>query len=72
MIWVKGASSYTPDYYVERLPTSPWIHQPFEDYDNMGPDRLAALNSGRLQWGQIAVARQNPGWRRSFVPRRVA
>ncbi len=38
----------------------------------MGADRLQALNSGRLQWGQIAVARQNPGWRRSFVPRAVA
>src|SRR6476620_11654308 len=33
VIWVKGVSTYTPDYYVESLPTSPWIHQPFEDYD---------------------------------------
>jgi hypothetical protein len=33
-------SSYTPDYYVEMLPTSPWIHQPFEEYDNLRPDRL--------------------------------
>lgn len=41
VIWVKGASDYTPDYYVEHLPTSPWIHQPFEDYDTMRPDRLA-------------------------------
>jgi hypoxanthine phosphoribosyltransferase len=41
VIWVKAASDYTPDYYVEHLTTSPWIHQPFEDYDTMRPDRLA-------------------------------
>lgn len=41
VIWVKGASSYTPDYYVESLPTSPWIHQPFEEYDTLRPARLA-------------------------------
>jgi hypoxanthine phosphoribosyltransferase len=41
VIWVKGVSSYTPDYYVEPLPTSPWIHQPFEEYDNLRPDGLA-------------------------------
>ena len=41
VIWVKGVSTYTPDYFVERLPTSPWIHQPFEEYDNMPPDKLA-------------------------------
>lgn len=38
----------------------------------MGRDRLAALNSGRLSWDQIPVARANPGWRRSFHPRAVA
>jgi uncharacterized protein len=41
VIWVKGVSSYVPDYYVETLPTSPWIHQPFEEYDNLRPDGLA-------------------------------
>jgi hypoxanthine phosphoribosyltransferase len=41
VIWTKAASSYTPDYYVEMLATSPWIHQPFEDYDNMRPEGLA-------------------------------
>lgn len=40
VIWVKGASSYTPDYHVEMLPTSPWIHQPFEEYDSLRPDAL--------------------------------
>jgi len=29
-----------PDYFVEYLPDSPWIHQPFEMYDEMTPDLL--------------------------------
>ncbi len=41
VIWVKGVSSYKPEYYVELLPSSPWIHQPFEEYDNLRPDGLA-------------------------------
>ena len=41
VLWVKGASNYTPDYFVEKLPTSPWIHQPFEDYDDLPPEALA-------------------------------
>jgi len=41
VIWVKGESKYTPDYFVESLPSSPWIHQPFEEYDNLRPDALA-------------------------------
>ena len=40
VLWVKGVSSYKPDFYVETLPTSPWIHQPFEDYDTLRPDAL--------------------------------
>ena len=40
VIWVKGVSSYIPDYFVEMLPSSPWIHQPFEEYDSLRPDGL--------------------------------
>lgn len=40
VIWVKGVSTYQPDYYVEMLDTSPWIHQPFEEYDTLRPDAL--------------------------------
>ena len=40
VLWVKGVSAYTPDYFVEMLPTSPWIHQPFEDYDALRPEGL--------------------------------
>ena len=41
VVWVKQASTYTPDYFVEMLPTSPWIHQPFEEYDGLRPEGLA-------------------------------
>lgn len=41
VLWVKGVSTYVPDYFVEMLPTSPWIHQPFEVYDGMTPEGLA-------------------------------
>jgi hypoxanthine phosphoribosyltransferase len=40
VIWTKGLSAFTPDYSVEFLPTNPWIHQPFEGYDNLSPDKL--------------------------------
>ncbi len=41
VIWVKGISSYVPEYHVELLPSSPWIHQPFEEYDGLRPEGLA-------------------------------
>lgn len=40
VIWTKGLSSFTPDYSVDFLPTNPWIHQPFESYDAMRPEKL--------------------------------
>ncbi len=42
VIWVKGASAYRPDFFMEELPHNPWIHQPFEDYDGLRPHQLAA------------------------------
>ena len=41
VLWVKGVSTYQPDYSVQTLPTSPWIHQPFEAYDELRPEALA-------------------------------
>jgi uncharacterized protein len=41
VLWVKGVSSYRPEYFVDLLPTSPWIHQPFEAYDDLRPPALA-------------------------------
>lgn len=40
VIWRKGVSVNVPDYYLEHLPTNPWIHQPFECYDRMRPGDL--------------------------------
>lgn len=42
VIWTKGLSEFKPDYCVEYLPTNPWIHQPFENYDRMRPQDLVA------------------------------
>ena len=40
-IWKKGVSVFNPEYFVEFLPTGPWIHQPFENYDRTRPHQLA-------------------------------
>ena len=40
VIWTKGVSSFQADYSVEDLPTNPWIHQPFEGYDNLTAEKL--------------------------------
>jgi hypothetical protein len=34
VLWWKACSVFKPDYCVEYLPDNPWIHQPFEDYDD--------------------------------------
>ena len=40
VLWTKGLSTFTADYSVEYLPTNPWIHQPFEHYDNLRAQKL--------------------------------
>ena len=42
VVWYKGHSVFKPDYYVDYLADSPWIHQPFEIYDTLRPDALQA------------------------------
>jgi hypoxanthine phosphoribosyltransferase len=42
VLWYKSASMVRPDFFVEYLPDSPWIHQPFEEYDTLRPNQLAA------------------------------
>jgi hypoxanthine phosphoribosyltransferase len=46
VLWQKASSSFQPDYCVEFLRTSPWIHQPFEEYDELRPNQLAARLRG--------------------------
>ena len=40
VIWYKACSVMRPDFFVEYLPDNPWIHQPFEIYDDMSVERL--------------------------------
>ena len=46
VLWQKAVSRFAPDYCVQYLPTSPWIHQPFEEYDTLRPHELAARLRG--------------------------
>jgi uncharacterized protein len=41
VIWYKSCSQIKPDYFVDFLPDSPWIHQPFEIYERTTPAELA-------------------------------
>ncbi|MBF2001135.1 MAG: phosphoribosyltransferase [Synechococcales cyanobacterium C42_A2020_086] len=40
VIWYKACSAIVPDYYVDYLSDNPWIHQPFELYEEMKPSDL--------------------------------
>ncbi|MGF1496095.1 MAG: phosphoribosyltransferase [Elainellaceae cyanobacterium] len=45
VLWYKSCSVIAPDYYVDYLPENPWIHQPFEKYEEMSPADLLTLVS---------------------------
>jgi len=42
VLWWKGHARARPDFYVQKLDTNPWIHQPFEEYDSLRPHQLEA------------------------------
>ncbi len=42
VIWYKSTSIEIPDYYVDYLRGNPWIHQPFEKYEQTNITSLAA------------------------------
>jgi hypoxanthine phosphoribosyltransferase len=51
-IWCKACASRRPDFYLDYLPTNPWIHQPFEDYDSIRPHQLGAwMKKGESEGG---------------------
>ncbi|KKB61123.1 nicotinate phosphoribosyltransferase [Robbsia andropogonis] len=52
VLWYKACSVTRPDYHVSHLPTNPWIHQPFEEWDTLRPQNLAA-------WIQRGLPRQS-------------
>ncbi len=41
VLWYKSCSRIKPDYYVEYLENNPWIHQPFEYYEQITPENIA-------------------------------
>lgn len=41
VIWYKACSIIKPNYYAQYLPSNPWIHQPFEIYEQMTLEQLA-------------------------------
>ena len=40
VIYYKSVSNYKPDYYVDYLKDSPWIHFPYEKYDGISVEDL--------------------------------
>ncbi|MFM2429289.1 MAG: hypothetical protein RLZZ511_502 [Cyanobacteriota bacterium] len=44
VLWYKACSVIKPDYYVQYLPENPWIHQPFERYEQIRPEDLVQPN----------------------------
>lgn len=44
-LWAKSVSQLMPDYYVEYVEGSPWIHQPFEVYDSLTFAELTAAQT---------------------------
>ena len=42
VLWSKASSTFQADYSVQALPTNPWVHQPFERYDQLRPAQLLA------------------------------
>ncbi|MCG5031830.1 phosphoribosyltransferase [Mesosutterella sp. OilRF-GAM-744-9] len=46
VLWWKERSAFRPDYYVSYLKGDPWIHQPFEMYDDLGVEKLREKRLG--------------------------
>ena len=40
VLFYKAVSTFKPDYYIDHLQDSPWIHMPFEKYEAMSIDDL--------------------------------
>ena len=40
VLFYKAASSFKPNYYIDYLEDSPWIHMPFEKYEDMKVEDL--------------------------------
>ena len=40
VLFYKAVSSFKPNYYVDYLDDSPWIHMPYEKYETMKPEDI--------------------------------
>ena len=40
VLYHKAVSSFVPDYYIDYLEDSPWIHMPYEKYETMKPEDI--------------------------------
>ncbi len=49
VLWHKDCSVMTPDYAVHYLDDNPWIHQPFEHYEDMNWADLAASMTATVE-----------------------
>ncbi|PZO51639.1 MAG: phosphoribosyltransferase [Phormidesmis priestleyi] len=49
VLWHKDCSVITPDYAVHYLHDNPWIHQPFEHYEDMNWADLAASMTATVE-----------------------
>jgi uncharacterized protein len=45
VLWYKDCSEIQPDYSVDYLTDNPWIHQPFEGYEQITPQMLESKHS---------------------------
>lgn len=48
VLWYKACSMAKPDYYSQFLADNPWIHQPFECYEQMTLAELAATRAPQV------------------------
>ncbi len=49
VLWWKSHSVCKPDYWVDYLEDNPWIHQPFEYYDDFGVERLRERQAQKVR-----------------------
>lgn len=57
VLWYKACSVIAPDYYVDYLPENPWIHQPFEHYEQINLAELAATSTQQSALGKVITYR---------------
>ena len=43
VLFYKAVSTFKPNYYVDYLEDSPWIHMPYEKYETMKPEELKKI-----------------------------